>query len=60
MGKPKKRNTRRSKAKVKIKTKVYIGNPGKIAEMKIDSLQHEVDSLQKENKELKIKIKIKQ
>ena len=50
---------RKSKAKVKFKTKTYIGNPGKKAEMKIDSLQNKVDSLQKENEKLKIKIKVK-
>ena len=50
---------RKSKAKVKFKTKTYIGNPGKKAEMKIDSLQNKVDSLQKENEKLKIKLKIK-
>lgn len=50
---------RKSKAKVKFKTKTYVGNPGKKAEMKIDSLQNKVDSLQKENEKLKIKLKIK-
>lgn len=50
---------RKSKAKVKFKTKAYVGNPGKKAEMKIDSLQNKVDSLQKENDSLKIKLKIK-
>lgn len=50
---------RKSRAKVKFKTKTYIGNPGKKAEMKIDSLQNKVDSLQKENEKLKIKLKIK-
>ena len=50
---------RKSRAKVKVKTKTYIGNPGKKAEMKIDSLQNKVDSLQKENEKLKIKLKIK-
>lgn len=30
---------RKSRAKVKFKTKAYVGNPGKKAEMKIDSLQ---------------------
>ena len=50
---------RKSKAKVKFKTKTYVGNPGKIAVMKIDSLQNKVDSLQKENEKLKIKIKVK-
>ena len=50
---------RKSRAKVKFKTKVYVGNPGKKAEMKIDSLQNKVDSLQKENEKLKIKLKIK-
>ena len=50
---------KKSRAKVKFKTKTYIGNPGKKAEMKIDSLQNKVDSLQKENEKLKIKLKIK-
>lgn len=50
---------RKSRAKVKFKTKAYVGNPGKKAEMKIDSLQNKVDSLQKENEKLKIKLKIK-
>ena len=50
---------KKSRAKVKFKTKAYIGNPGKKAEMKIDSLQNKVDSLQKENEKLKIKLKIK-
>ena len=50
---------RKSRAKVKFKTKAYMGNPGKKAEMKIDSLQNKVDSLQKENEKLKIKLKIK-
>lgn len=44
---------------MKFKTKAYVGNPGKKAEMKIDSLQNKVDSLQKENEKLKIKLKIK-
>ena len=50
---------KKSRAKVKFKTKAYVGNPGKKAEMKIDSLQNKVDSLQKENEQLKIKLKIK-
>ena len=50
---------RKSRAKVKFKTKAYVGNPGKKAEIKIDSLQNKVDSLQKENEKLKIKLKIK-
>ena len=50
---------RKSRAKVKFKTKAYVGNPGKKAEMKIDSLQNKVDSLQKENEKLNIKIEIK-
>lgn len=50
---------KKSRAKVKFKTKAYVGNPGKKAEMKIDSLQNKVDSLQKENEKLKIKLKIK-
>ena len=50
---------RKSRAKVKFKTKAYVGNPGKKAELKIDSLQNKVDSLQKENEKLKIKLKIK-
>ena len=50
---------RKSRAKVKFKTKAYVGNPGKKAEMKIDSLQNKVDSLQKANEKLKIKLKIK-
>ena len=50
---------RKSRAKVKFETMAYVGNPGKKAEMKIDSLQNKVDSLQKENEKLKIKLKIK-
>ena len=50
---------KKSRAKVKFKTKTYVGNPGKKAEIKIDSLQNKVDSLQKENEKLKIKLKIK-
>lgn len=50
---------RKSRAKVKFKTKTYVGNPGKKAEMKIDSLQNKVDSLQRENEKLKIKVQIK-
>ena len=50
---------RKSRAKVKFKTKAYVWNPGKKAEIKIDSLQNKVDSLQKENEKLKIKLKIK-
>lgn len=50
---------KKSKAKVKFKTKTYVGNPGKKAEMKIDSLQNKVDSLQRENEKLKIKVQIK-
>lgn len=50
---------KKTKAKVKVKTKVYVGNPGKIAVMKIDSLQNKVDSLQRENEKLKIKVQIK-
>ena len=50
---------RKSRAKVKFKTKAYVGNPGKKAEIKIDSLQNKVDSLQKENEKLKIKLTIK-
>ena len=50
---------KKSRAKVKFKTKAYMGNPGKKAEMKIDSLQNKGDSLQKENEKLKIKLKIK-
>lgn len=37
MGRP--RKTKPSKAKIKIKTKTYIGNPGKRAKMQVDSLK---------------------
>ena len=50
---------RKSKAKVKFKTKTYVGNPGKKAEMKIDSLKAENEALKKQLDSLKIKIKIK-
>lgn len=50
---------RKSKAKVKFKTKTYVGNPGKKAEMKIDSLKKENEALKKQVDSLKIKIKIK-
>ena len=50
---------RKSRAQVKFKTKTSIGTPGQKAEMQIDSLQNKVDSLQKENEKLKIKLKIK-
>lgn len=57
MGRP--RKTKRSKAKIKIKTKTYIGNPGKKAEIKIDSLKAENEALKKQVDSLKIKIKTK-
>lgn len=50
---------RKSKAKVKFKTKTYVGNPGKKAEMKIDSLKAENEALKKQVDSLKIKIEIK-
>lgn len=50
---------RKSRAKVKFKTKAYVGNPGKKAEMKIDSLKAENEALKKQVDSLKIKIKIK-
>ena len=50
---------RKSRAKVKVKTKTYIGNPGKKAEMKIDSLKAENEALKKQVDSLKIKLKIK-
>lgn len=50
---------RKSKAKVKFKTKAYVGNPGKKAEMKIDSLKAENEALKKQVDSLKIKIEIK-
>lgn len=57
MGRP--RKTKHSKAKIKFKTKTYIGNPGKIAEMKIDSLKTENEALKKKVDSLEIKIKVK-
>lgn len=50
---------RKSRAKVKFKTKAYMGNPGKKAEMKIDSLKAENEALKKQVDSLKIKIEIK-
>lgn len=50
---------RKSRAKVKFKTKAYVGNPGKKAEMKIDSLKMENEALKKQVDSLKIKINIK-
>ena len=50
---------KKSKAKVKFKTKAYGGDPGKKAEMKIDSLKAENEALKKQLDSLKIKIKIK-
>mgnify|MGYP003524488774 CR=1 FL=1 len=50
---------RKSRAKVKFKTKAYVGNPGKKAEMKIDSLKAENEALKKQVDSLKIKLKIK-
>lgn len=55
----KSRKSRKSRAKVKFKTKTYVGNPGKKAEMKIDSLKMENEALKKQVDSLKIKIKIK-
>lgn len=57
MGRP--RKPKRSKAKIKFKTKTYIGNPGKKAEIKIDSLKAENEALKKQVDSLKIKIKTK-
>lgn len=48
-----------SRAKVRLKTKVYVGNPGKKAEMKIDSLKMENEALKKKVDSLEIKVKIK-
>ena len=53
------RKTKPSKVKIKFKTKTYIGNPGKKAEIKIDSLKAENEALKKQVDSLKIKIKIK-
>lgn len=50
---------KKTKARVKVKTKVYVGNPGKIAEMKIDSLKTENEALKKKVDSLEIKVKIK-
>lgn len=50
---------RKSRAKVKFKTKTYVGNPGKKAEIKIDSLKAENEALKKQVDSLKIKIKTK-
>lgn len=50
---------KKSRAKVKFKTKAYVGNPGKKAEMKIDSLEAENEALKKQIDSLKIKLKIK-
>lgn len=50
---------KKSRAKVKFKTKAYMGNPGKKAEMKIDSLEAENEALKKQVDSLKIKLKIK-
>lgn len=50
---------RKSKAKVKFKTKTYVGNPGKIAVMKIDSLKTENEALKKKVDSLEVKIKVK-
>ena len=50
---------RKSKAKVKFKTKTYMGNPGKIAVMKIDSLKTENEALKKRVDSLEVKIKVK-
>ena len=50
---------KKSRAKVKFKTKAYVGNPGKKAEMKIDSLEAENEVLKKQVDSLKIKLKIK-
>lgn len=50
---------KKSRAKVKFKTKAYVGNPGKKAEMKIDSLEAENEALKKQVDSLKIKLKIK-
>ena len=50
---------KKSRAKVKFKTKAYVGNPGKKAEMKIDSLKAENEAFKKQVDSLKIKIKIK-
>lgn len=55
----KSRKPRKSRVKVKFKTKTYVGNPGKKAEMKIDSLKTENEALKKQVDSLKIKIKIK-
>ena len=50
---------RKTRAKEKFKTKGDMGNPGKKAEMKIDSLEAENEALKKQVDSLKIKLKIK-
>ena len=58
MGRP--RKTRLSKAKIKIKTKTYIGNPGKRAEMQLDSLKKAAqDTTKAQSDTVKIHIKLK-
>lgn len=50
---------KKSRAKIKFKTKIYVGNPGKKAEIKIDSLKAENEALKKQVDSLKIKIETK-
>lgn len=58
MGRP--RKTKPSKAKIKFKTKTYIGNPGKRAEMQIDSLKKAAeDTTKAQSDTVKIHIKLK-
>lgn len=63
MKKTRRRKPQAKKTKVKIKTKVYVGNPGKRAVMDVDSLSRENEQLKRkvdslENSTIKIKIKI--
>lgn len=58
MGRP--RKTKPSKAKIKIKTKTYIGNPGKRTKMQVDSLKKAApDTTKAQSDTVKIHIKIK-
>lgn len=58
MGRP--RKTKPSKAKIKFKTKTYIGNPGKRAEIQIDSLKKAAeDTTKAQSDTVKIHIKLK-
>ena len=58
MGRP--RKPKRSKAKIKFKTKTYIGNPGKRAQMQVDSLKKAAaDTTKAQSDTVKIHIKLK-